>query len=208
MATPDKSIDPRLFESAKKEFLEKGFEMASLSKICKNAGVTTGALYNRYKGKEDLFASIAAETVNEMNQVVSEKIADNISDLSDEQLYEAWNMTPESNLWWFRFLYDRKDGFTLLVKCSQGTRYGNFEHEWAERMNEIDFAYYQEAQKRGIAKSNISINEMHVLTSAYWSLIYEPFIHDFTWEEIEDHAHVICDYINWHKALKFVNPQK
>ena len=26
MATPDKSIDPRLFESAKKEFLEKGFE--------------------------------------------------------------------------------------------------------------------------------------------------------------------------------------
>lgn len=49
MATPDKSIDPRLFESAKKEFLEKGFEMASLSNICKNAGLTQErySLYTR-----------------------------------------------------------------------------------------------------------------------------------------------------------------
>ena len=50
MSRPDISIDPKLLESAKEEFLSKGFLEASLKTICDNAGVTTGALYKRYKG--------------------------------------------------------------------------------------------------------------------------------------------------------------
>ena len=52
MSVADRSIDPRIKESAKEEFLQKGFLDASLQEICKNAGVTTGALYKRFKGKE------------------------------------------------------------------------------------------------------------------------------------------------------------
>ena len=37
MAVPDHSIDPRIIESARKEFLEKGFEKASLKSICEGA---------------------------------------------------------------------------------------------------------------------------------------------------------------------------
>ena len=35
----------RIYASAKKEFLEKGFQGASLRNIVKSAGVTTGAFY-------------------------------------------------------------------------------------------------------------------------------------------------------------------
>ena len=56
MAVADRSIDPRILESARSEFLANGFETASLKSICEGAGVTTGALYKRYKGKEDLFS--------------------------------------------------------------------------------------------------------------------------------------------------------
>ena len=48
MAVPDHSIDPRIWAGARKEFLEKGFEKASLKEICEGAGVTTGALDKRY----------------------------------------------------------------------------------------------------------------------------------------------------------------
>ena len=58
MSVPDKSIDPRLLCAAKNVFLKKGFEMASLAEICQEAGVTTGALYKRYSGKEELFAEV------------------------------------------------------------------------------------------------------------------------------------------------------
>ena len=51
MSTPDKSIDPRLLASAEAEFNKNGFIKAELKTICENAGITTGALYKRYKGK-------------------------------------------------------------------------------------------------------------------------------------------------------------
>ena len=54
MSLPDRSIDSRLLTAAKEEFLEKGFDKASIAEICKAAGVTTGALYKRYTGKEEL----------------------------------------------------------------------------------------------------------------------------------------------------------
>ena len=62
MAVADHSIDPRILESARTEFLASGFEKASLKTICEGAGVTTGALYKRYKGKEELFCAVVACT--------------------------------------------------------------------------------------------------------------------------------------------------
>ncbi len=46
-----------LLNVARKEFLEKGYQGASLRTICQKANVTTGALYFFFANKEDLFAS-------------------------------------------------------------------------------------------------------------------------------------------------------
>ena len=56
MSVADRSIDPRIIESAKEEFLQKGFLDASLQEICKNAGVTTGALYKRSRARKNFSA--------------------------------------------------------------------------------------------------------------------------------------------------------
>ena len=61
MSKPDKTLDPKILDAAKKEFLEKGFMKASLRSICKKAGVTTGALYFFFEDKDDLFASLVQE---------------------------------------------------------------------------------------------------------------------------------------------------
>ena len=47
MAIPDKTIDPRILDCAREEFLSKPYEAVSLREICAKAGVTTGALYQR-----------------------------------------------------------------------------------------------------------------------------------------------------------------
>ena len=51
----DKATKERLLESARREFLEKGYMKASLRTICKNAGVTTGVLYFFFQDKADLY---------------------------------------------------------------------------------------------------------------------------------------------------------
>lgn len=203
MAKADRSIDPRILESAKKEFLEMGFEKASLKHICQQAEVTTGALYKRYKGKEDLFCAVVSDVVADLNAVRDEKTSARFDDMSDEELVKAWDMDEAYMMWWFQYLYDRHDGFVLLLKCAEGTSYSNFQHDWVESMTQATYDYYMEAKRRGLTHTDISIEEMHILLSAFWTTIYEPFIHDFTWEQIEKHCRLVCDLFNWYQVLGF-----
>ena len=45
-------------QAAMQEFLDKGFQGASLRQIVKNAGVTTGAFYGYFSSKEALFNAL------------------------------------------------------------------------------------------------------------------------------------------------------
>ena len=75
MAVKDHSLDEKIIAAATSEFMEYGFQKASLHKIAGKAGLTTGALYTRYKGKDDLFCSLLQELLDDL-YVEGEKIAD------------------------------------------------------------------------------------------------------------------------------------
>ena len=50
-----------LLQAGKQEFLEKGFQGASMRGIAARMGVTTGALYRYYTDKESLFDALVEE---------------------------------------------------------------------------------------------------------------------------------------------------
>lgn len=205
MAAFDETTGPLIRESAKREFLERGFLNASLRVICANAGVTTGALYKRYGGKEELFQALVRDTLDDIDKVVASKSVD-YSALSDQRLYDMWTLTEGYMDWWFEFMVARKDAFTLLVKCSEGTQYQNFQHELVEKVCTETYKCYRAAADRGLARTDITPRELHVLTTAFWATMFEPFIHDFTDEEIRLHCQLTTQFIDWHRALGFVNP--
>lgn len=60
----------RLLAAAAAEFLEHGYERASLRRICAEAGVTTGALYFVFKNKDDLFRAVVAPLVDPAREVL------------------------------------------------------------------------------------------------------------------------------------------
>lgn len=203
MAIPDASIDPRLLASAKKEFLEKGFEQASLKTICENARITTGAIYKRYRGKEDLFCAVVQDTLDAIDAFVCQKTLIHPDELTDQMLIKAWDMGGDAMMKWYEFLYKHRDGFLLLINRAAGTRYANFQHDWVDKMTTESNAYYLEAYKRGLTKTRISALELHIMLTAFWSTIYEPFIHGYTWEQITEHSKVVCDFFNFYKVLGF-----
>ena len=57
IANRDHSLDGVITQAAYEEFLSCGYQEASLHKIAEKAGVTTGAIYTRYKNKDALFVS-------------------------------------------------------------------------------------------------------------------------------------------------------
>ena len=59
----------------------------------------------------------------------------------------------------------------------------------------------EEAKKRDIAKAEITDEEMHVLCTIFWTSVYEPFIHEMSWKEIEEHCKVVCRFMDWKNAV-------
>ena len=206
MAVPDTSIDPRILESARNVFLKKGYGAAQLKDICQEAGVTTGALYKRYKGKEDLFCALVANAVQDINEIANARKACDPGSLSDEELLMTWEMEASSDYNcsmqdWFDFLYARKDEFTLLLTCAEGTRYSGFIDQWVDDMTEGTFLYLQEICRRKMADRPVSKTELRVLLSAFWTTVYEPFLQNFDREQLNIHCGIVCRMFNWKAIL-------
>lgn len=204
MSVRDTSIDPRLIQSAREEFMTSGFIKADLKSICENAGVTTGAVYKRYKGKEELFQTVVQEAIDKMDGFVKLRSEIDFSNLSDEQIRDTWLMNEEYVLEMFRLIWDIRKDFVILLEKSAGTAYENFGHDFAHRMTKAYMQYYLETKKRGLANAEISEDQMHVLCTAFWTAIYEPFIHKMTWKKIEEHCKVMCRYFNWAEAIGLI----
>ena len=52
-------------------------------------------------------------------------------------------------------------------------------------------------------RCDVGLEELHILLTSFWATIYEPFIHNFEWDQIQSHCKLVCDLFNWHKALEF-----
>ena len=201
MSVRDTSIDSRLLRSARSEFLKCGFLKAELKTICDNAGVTTGAVYKRYKSKEDLFCAVVRETVGELEAYTRARSEPDFSQVSDVELYKVWVMNEDYTLGLFQMLWTLREDFLLLLEKSAGTKYENFRHEFADIMTHETYLYYLECRKRGLTDKDITEAEMHVLCTSFWTALYEPFIHHMSWGKIEEHCKMICRFFNWTEAL-------
>ncbi len=201
MSVRDVSIDSRLLKSARKEFMERGFLKADLKTICDNAGVTTGAVYKRYKSKEELFCAVVKDTADTLDGFVSLRTKLEFSAMTDIEVLNSWVMDEKFMLDLFRMLWKIRGDFVLLLEKSAGTAYENYGHGFALRMTDAYMQYYMEAKRRGLAKTDISKTEMHVLCTSFWTAIYEPFVHKMSWKDIEEHCKVMCRYFDWTKAF-------
>lgn len=76
MANRDHSLDGGIAQAAYEEFLSCGFREASLHKIAQKAGVTTGAIYTRYKNKDALFLSLLQGFAGTLEEVFAPAAAE------------------------------------------------------------------------------------------------------------------------------------
>ncbi len=120
----EKETKERLLISAKKEFAEKGYLQASLRNICKNAGVTTGALYFFFKDKEDLFAAIVEEPLQCLYKIMNEHYAYEITH-GEGKIHdgEVDPVDQDATNQIIHILYQHYDEFQVLLTKAQGSRY-------------------------------------------------------------------------------------
>ena len=129
MAKEVKSGETRqlLLQCAKKEFMEKGYSKASLRSICKEAGVTTGALYFFFQDKDDLFCSLVSDSLMRIMELIKEHQQFEENEAKEEILSSNHDMESERILVevLVHEMYQNRDEMLLLVNGAQGSSLEN-----------------------------------------------------------------------------------
>ncbi|MDD3225896.1 MAG: TetR/AcrR family transcriptional regulator [Clostridium sp.] len=169
--------------SAKKSFLNKGFERSNLREICKGANVTTGAFYRHFRDKETVFEALVEHAIRELKKSYcksEDEIYKSLDDTSDNKI---WDMTDESMIGFIDLIYKNYDQFKLLVSCADGTVYENFIHDISDIEVKHTITFMNKLKEKGYKIQNISEKEVHMLIQAYFTSIFEVIIHDYDKEE-------------------------
>ena len=146
MANRDHSLDDGIVQAAYSEFLTYGFQKASLHKIADKAGVTTGAIYTRYKNTDALFVSLLQkffETMKTLFTPVAEEYEKAKRSAQPEDILRAIDAEEQV---YFRLLTGYYNDCTLFFCRSDGSSVETMLHELmnqkAEQTVEFFFQVY------------------------------------------------------------------
>ena len=69
----------KILDSAKEEFLNKGFKGASMRSIAQKSGMTVGNLYRYFRNKEDINDQIVSGTLQQIDSILKDLTSDKVS---------------------------------------------------------------------------------------------------------------------------------
>lgn len=173
----------RIHMAAKQEFMEKGFQSASLRNIVKTAGVTTGAFYGYYGSKEELFDALVGEHAEYVLNLFDTTLG-NFNKLSgEEQTRKMTDISGNALLQMLDYIYAHSDAFKLLALCAEGTTYADFIHQLVSKETVSTFAYIETLKQMGIAIKPINKNLIHMVSSGLFTGVFETIVHDMPKDE-------------------------
>lgn len=179
----EKDTREKLIESAKKEFLEKGYMKASLRTICRNAGVTTGALYFFFQNKEDLLSAIAEGVLSELIAMIQPHFSMEIATDSEAALIGDASEDVESAREIVHYLYQHYDVIQILLTKSQGSSYENI----VDRFVDIFEQHYDKLIEKICLKTGAIKPDKYII---HWMshMQIDAFTHLLTHEADEEKA--------------------
>ena len=190
----DKSLSHiRVNKAMMDEFLEKGYEAASIRSIGARAGMTSAGLYRHYADKEAMFSALVDPLVEDIK---------NWTRRHTEKKYNLLDVNSQENDLFNETFIDlirdiilpKRNEFTLLMTCSAGTKYENFIHDYA-RDNQKEFLEAIEfMKKKGYKVIDVDEDELHMLLSAYLTACFEPIIHGVSEEKIDRYLNTVQEF--------------
>ena len=180
----DKETREKLIESAKAEFMEKGYNKASLRSICAKAGVTTGALYFFFEDKADLYKAIVGKPVDELFEIMQAHFNEDDKIIMSPDYDANEDDHSEVAQLLIHHIYTNYDAAILLLTKNQGSEYENIvdrivdftESKSIETMEKI-------AENKG-KKKKVNRYMLHLVIH----VVVDSFVHLVTHEPDEKKA--------------------
>lgn len=194
MRTKTKGLSEKLILAARVEFLEKGYESASLRTIAQNAEITTGAIYRRYPDKEALFDALIEDTEEGFFQMFTTAQEEFFDLIEAGHTKESYDLTNEYLHKLVEYVYENLEDFKLILCYGAGSKDENFLHKLIElevtRKNE----YYTILREKGKLIGEIHPDVHHMLVAAYFTSLFEVVKHDIKKEDAISHIAQISTF--------------
>lgn len=190
----------RILESAKREFMEKGYREASLRNIVKQAGVTTGAFYGYYKSKEEVFEALVKEPADELFAWYDFNHEEYVKKPAGEQINGMRQVTDDLVPEIVQYVYRHFDAFKLLFCYSAGTGYEDYMERLAqvEAKSSLEFVKALEAAGYDL-KIHPDERLAHIISSQYFRALYEVVEHELPLAEAAEYLRALSEfsYCGW-----------
>ena len=180
MAESSSETKKKLLESAKKEFLIKGFAGASLRTIAANAGVTTGAMYRHFKSKDEFFCALVDDAVEETERVVMFADSKSHAGFDFPQMQEHFEFERKTTFGFLKFLFENFDAFELLLTKSAGSAHENFQEEVCALYTKNCEETFRWMKNHGFAKKKVSSMSVHFMASTVINAFCDIILHKMT----------------------------
>ncbi len=194
----------KIMNEGKKEFLKKGFKDTSLRNIVKQAGVTTGAFYGYYSDKEALFEALVTPVVSGLRKLFISAQKDFNELPADIKQKIVYNYTSDESKRFIAYIYDHFDEFKLLITCSDGTDFSDFVHDLVEVEVEYTLKFIESTGNDALVSGRITPELLHIISSAYFSAVFETVKHDMTKEAAERYVESLNQFFTagWKRILE------
>lgn len=147
-----------------------------LRRIAAKAGITPGAIYKHFSGKEDMFEEIFAESGNKLMLLSESMLHADFTSMTDDQLLQV--LYSGISIRTFELLEDDMQLFHMLLKNDSGTYLSRFRKIYIEQCTGFAMQYYSELYKRGLASNHLSEKTVYILSSSEFSMVCEIIADD------------------------------
>lgn len=192
-----------ILECAKEEFMEKGFEGASMRAIAERAGYTTGMLYGRFADKSQLFRELVSAAADRLFGYFSGAEDAFAAFPADRQYREMHSYVGEKVDVMMDIIYDNFDAFNLIVCKSAGSGYEYYIDQMIEIETKNTMRFIRALNEAGIPINEVRADLSHMLSSAMFNGIFEVVAHDLPREEAKHYVVQVEEFFNagWDKLL-------
>lgn len=145
----------KILLEAEKEFLEKGFDGASLRKIVKKAGTSIGNFYNYFENKEELFEELVKEEYTNFIYFLKNHNGVEAPNFNDILKEDQWKTILASTL--YEMIPSLSNSFVLLFESSKGTEFENIRQEIVNILKEH---FIEHMLDKGLEDLNIAFADL------------------------------------------------
>ena len=185
----------RILECAKGEFLSKGFENAQVAEIAKLAKVTTGAIYQHFKNKEDLYDCIVSPICDGFISITNDRSKDFIDSLERDEISIISEELSYITNDLLKYIYDNWKIFRILILNDKTKIYKTFFNTIVE--NETKMTQLMIEKKNISQYEHLTFKKLKSLISAQYQGIFALMRTEDDIKNLDNDLHLLFDFFRY-----------